>query len=269
MKLSRLKYILTPGLLAAGAYGVFAVSMCAQVQTESSTTSGQTTQQVKVERGEVVYVTGNDLVVKMEDGQIRHFPNVPESTRVNVDGKELGIHDLKPGMKLQRTITTTTTPTMVTTVQSVRGKVWQVSPPNSVILTLEDNTNQRFHIPKGQKFDVDGQQTDAFGLRKGMMISATKVVEVPETVVEQQRKLTGKMPPPPPAAPPADTPILVVMMESPPAPTPAPATQVAKAEPAPAPTELPKTGTMAPLVGLLGLVSLTLSLGIGMVRRFR
>jgi LPXTG-motif cell wall-anchored protein len=267
MKLSRLKYILTPGLLAAGAYGIFAVSMCAQVQTESSTTSGQTTHQVKVERGEVVYVTGNDLVVKMEDGTIRHFPNVPESAKVNVDGKELGIHDLKPGMKLQRTITTTTTPKMVTTVQSVRGKVWQVSPPNSVILTLEDNTNQKFSIPKGQKFDVDGQQTDAFGLRKGMMISATKVVEVPETVVEQQRKLTGKMPPPPPAAPPADTPILVVMMESPAPSAPAPATQVAKAEPAPA--ELPKTGSMAPLVGLLGLVSLTLSLGIGVVRRFR
>jgi LPXTG-motif cell wall-anchored protein len=267
MKLSRLKYILTPGLLAAGAYGVFAVSMCAQVQTESMTRNGQTTHDVKVERAEVVYVTGNDLVVKMEDGTIRHIPNVPESAKVNVDGKELGIHDLKPGMKLQRTITTTTTPKMVTTVQSVTGKVWQVSPPNSVILTLEDNTNQKFSIPKGQKFTVDGQQMDAFGLRKGMMVSATKVVEVPETVVEQQRQLTGKMPPPP-AAPPADTPILVVMMERPPASTPAPATQVAKAEPAPASTELPKTGSMAPLVGLLGLISLTLSLGIGVLRRF-
>ena len=44
-------------------------------------------------------VDGNDLVVKMEDGTIRHFPNVPESARVTVDGKELGIHDLKPGMR--------------------------------------------------------------------------------------------------------------------------------------------------------------------------
>ena len=32
---------------------------------------------------------GNDLVVKMEDGTIRHFPNVPESAKVIVDGKEL------------------------------------------------------------------------------------------------------------------------------------------------------------------------------------
>src|SRR6185437_3217854 len=257
MKLSQLRHILTPGLLAAGAYGVFAVAMCAQVQTETTTKHGLSTKEVQVERAEVVYVSGNDLIVKMENGEIRDFPNVPESAKVEVDGKELGIHELKPGMKLQRTITTTTTPRMGSTVQSVRGKVWHVTPPLSVILTLEDGTNQSFNIPKGQKFTVDGQQTDAFGLRKGMMISATKIVDVPETVVEQQRHLTGKMPPPP-AAHPADEPILVVTLEHPPArtATPAAVSEVAQAEPAP--TKLPKTGSTAPLVGLLGLVSLML-----------
>lgn len=263
MNLSRIRHILTPGLLAAGAYGVFSVGMFAQVQTEATTAHGQSTHEVKVERAEVLYVTGNDLVVRMEDGQVRHIANVPESAKVDVEGKELGIHDLRPGMKLQRTITTTTTPRTMTTVQSVRGKVWQVSPPNSVILTLEDNTNQKFSIPKGQKFTVDGQQTDAFGLRKGMMISATKVVEVPETVVQQQRQLTGKMPPPPPA-PPADTPILIVVAAPVAAPTATPA-EAAAAEPAP--TKLPKTASMAPLIGLLGLVSLTLSIVIGVIRR--
>jgi len=94
-----------------------------------------------------------------------------------------------------------------------------------------------------------------------MMISATKVVEVPETVVSQHHELTGRMPPP---APPADTPILLVVMTAPPAPTATPA-ETAAAEPAP--TKLPKTGSMAPLVGLLGLVSLTLSLAIGVIRR--
>jgi hypothetical protein len=79
-----------------------AVSTNAQIQTEKSTTVGRTTMQVQVERGEVMLVDGNDLVVKMEDGTIRHFPNLPESARATVDGKQLGIHDLKPGMKLQR-----------------------------------------------------------------------------------------------------------------------------------------------------------------------
>ena len=210
--------------------------MHAQVQTASATISGQSTHEVTVERAEVVYVTGNDLIVKMEDGEIRDIPNIPESAKVDVDGKELGIHDLKPGMKLQRTIMTTTTPRVVTTVQSVTGKVWHVTPPNSVILTLEDGTNQRFSIPSGQKFTVDGQETDAFSLKKGMMVTATKVVEVPETVVEHQRQLTGKMPPPP-SAPPEGTPILVVVNQRAPAEASAGASagasEVAKTEQAP------------------------------------
>ncbi|HEX4772064.1 MAG TPA: LPXTG cell wall anchor domain-containing protein [Bryobacteraceae bacterium] len=230
---------------------------------------GAASKEVTVERAEVVYVSGNDLVVKMDDGEIRHLANVPESTKINVDGKELGVHELKPGMKLQRTIVTTTTPRMITTVQTVTGKVWHVTPPNSVILTLDDGTNQQFSIPKGQKFTVDGQQTDAFGLKKGMTISATKVVEVPETVVAQHRRLTGEMPTPTP--PPADTPILIVYAPRAPAPAAAPAaaaapTEVAAAEPAP--TKLPKTGSLTPLIGLLGLISLTLSIGITAVRRF-
>lgn len=265
MKVSQIKHTFLGALLVGGAIGVFSVAMSAQVQTESSTTHGQATKVVKVERGEVVYVSGNDLVVKMEDGQIRHIPNVPESAKITVEGKELGIHDLKPGMKLERTITTTTTPRTITTVQSVTGKVFHVSPPNSVILTLQDGTNQQFTIPKGQKFTVNGEPTDAFGLKKGMMVSATKVVEVPETVVEQQRKVTGTLPPPPPA-PPADQPILVVVAPKVAAPTPAAATpEVAKAEPAP--TSLPKTASIAPLIGLLGLISLMLSLGLGVLRK--
>src|SRR5262245_52401529 len=146
--------------------------MVAQVKTETTKSQGQPTVQTSVERGEVVSVSGNDLVVKMEDGQIRHFPNVPESARVTVGGQQLSIHELKPGMELERTITTTTTPQTVTKVQTVKGKVWNVSPPTSVILTLEDGTNQQFKIPRGQKFMVNGQETDAFGLRKGMEISA-------------------------------------------------------------------------------------------------
>jgi LPXTG-motif cell wall-anchored protein len=267
MKLPRWKYMLAPALLAAGAASVFTVAMYAQVKTESTTKAGQATREVKVERAEVVYVSGNDVVVKMEDGQIRHVSNVPESATVNVDGKELGVHDLKPGMKLQRTITTTSTPTTVTTVQAVKGKVWQVSPPNSVILTLEDGTNQQFKIPKGQKFTVDGQQVDAFGLKKGMLVSATKVVEVPQTVVDQQRQLTGQMPPPPPP-PPADVPILVVVArpQATPAPAAAPAPEVGQAEPRPA--KLPKTGSLTPLMGLLGLMSLICALVIRVFRRY-
>ena len=241
-------------VLAVGALCLaFTLSMSAQVKTETTTERGQAVHETTVERGEVVLVNGNDLVVKMENGEIRHFANVPESARATVDGRQLGIHDLKPGMRLQRTLTVTTTPKTITTVQTVTGKVWHISPPNSVILTLEDGTNQQFKIPKGQKFTVDGQETDAWGLKKGMNVSATKIVEVPETEVEHQRQLSSSMPPPPPP-PPADAPILIAELE--PAPAPAPA----------APAELPKTGSLLPLIGLLGSFSVLSSFGLRVLR---
>jgi len=228
------------------------VGMSAQVQTTSNTTAGASSKDVTVERGEVVLVSGNDLVVKMEDGTIKHLANVPESARVYVDGQQLGIHDLKPGMKLQKTVTVTKTPTIVTTTKQVTGKVWQVMPPSWVILTLDDGTNQKFNIPKDQKFNVNGQMTDAWGLKKGMKISATKVVEEPVDVYEHHQQVSGTMPPPPPA-PPADEPILVAVATPPPA-------------PAAAPAELPKTGSILPLIGLLGGLFLLSSLGLKVIR---
>jgi hypothetical protein len=257
--------------LATGTLGLaFAVQTGAQVQTTTRTTAGEISYNVKVNRGEVYAVDGNDLIVKMEDGTFRHFPNVPESARATVDGKQLGIHDLKPGMKLQRTITTTTTPMIVTTIQTVTGKVWHVNPPRSVILTLEDNTNQEFKIPKDQKFNVDGQMVDAFALRKGMKVSATKIVEVPSVVSSEQQSVTGTTPhaaPAPqkggataaapkevatkpqhvtgtvPPSPAPDAPLLVAQGE----PTPAPAEAETPAAPA-EPT--PKKSNYLPWVGL-------------------
>ena len=250
-----------PMILAVGAIGLaFTVGMSAQVQTSTDTAHVGHDKTVTVEKGTVALVNGNDLYVKMADGSIRHFPNVPESAKVDVDGQMLGIHDLKPGMHLQRTITTTTTSQIVTTTQTVTGKVWHVNPPLSVILTLDDGTNQEFKIPKGQKFNVNGQDVDAWGLKKGMMVSATKVVEQPVEVVAKQQKLTGSMPPPPPP-PPADQPVLIAVMVPVPAPAPA--------APAAAPAALPKTGSSLPLIGLLGMLSLLCAGGLRLFRSAR
>jgi hypothetical protein len=247
--------------LAVGVVGlILNANVSAQVQTNTYTTTGQPTTEVKVDRGTVLLVDGNDLVVKAEDGHLRHFANVPESARATVDGQQLGIHDLKPGMTLERTITTTTTPQMITTVKHVTGTVWAVNPPSSVILTLEDGTNQAFKIPDGQQFNIDGQMTDAWGLRKGMKISATKVTEVPETVVDQQKEITGTNPPP---DPPADLPILVlvVLPVDAPAPDPVPVQTAAVT-----PDALPKTASQLPLIGMLGFLALVSGLGLRAAR---
>jgi hypothetical protein len=217
---------------------------------------------VKVERGTVVYVSGNSCVIKADDGTLRHFDNVPDSVTVTVDGKQLNIHQIQPGMTVERQTITTTTPKVVTTIKTVTGKVWFINPPNSVILTMENGKNQEFKIPNGQKFTVNGQETDAFGLRKGMVVNAQQVIEQPETVVAQQVKRTGIMPPPPPA--PAPNVAILVLV---PAPAPAPApVETAAAAPEPVPTQLPKTASELPLIGLLGILFCGLSLAIMAIR---
>jgi hypothetical protein len=249
------------GLLGGGALCIaFAFAAFAQVETTTkSTPEGAPTKTVKVERGTVVYVSGNSCVIKAEDGTLRHFDNVPESVTVTVDGKQLNIHQLQPGMTIERQTITTTTPKVITTVKTVTGTVWYVAPPNSVILTMENGKNQEFKIPKGQKFTVNGQETDAFGLRKGMKVDAQQVIEQPATVVAQQVQRTGTMPPPPPAPKP-DVPILVLVV---PVAAPAPV-ETAAAEPAP--TTLPTTGSDLPLIGLLGVLFCGISLAAMAIR---
>jgi LPXTG-motif cell wall-anchored protein len=141
----------------------------------------------------------------------------------------------------------------------VTGTVWHVTPPTSVILTMENGKNQQFTIPDGQKFNVDGQMLDAFGLKKGMKISATKVVEVPETVVSHERNVSGTMAP---APPPADQPVLLVVVRETPAPAPAAAPAAE-----PAPKALPKTATSTPLLAFVGLCFIAMAFGIKILRR--
>ena len=229
--------------------------LAAQVQTSTTVSHGAPTHAVTVERGEIVAISGHSVVIKMEDGTLKEFDNVPESTTFMVDGQTVNIKTAKVGMKLEKQTVTTTTPKVVTTVESVTGKVWYVSPPNSVILTLENGQNQEFKIPQGQKFMVDGKETDAWGLKKGMNVTATKVTEVPETVVTQQVQRTGSAPPAP-SAPQPGQPILVAAA----APTSAPAAAEA------APKALPKTASDIPLIGLLGALFCALSL-VAMVIR--
>jgi hypothetical protein len=259
---TRLSRTILCGLLGGGALCLaFSLSAAAQVQTKQTETPGQSTRAVKVERGEIVYASGNNIVVKMEDGTLRHFDNVPESTTITVDGRQLNVHQLQVGMKVEKQTITTTTPKTITTVKTVTGKVWHVTPPNSVILTMENGENQEFKIPKGQKFTINGQTMDAFGLKKGMMVDAQKVVEESAFEVAQEVKRTGIAPPPPPA-PKADVPILVLVASAPAAP--APAVETAAAEPTP--KQLPKTASDLPLIGLVGALICGLSLAAITIR---
>jgi len=250
----RFSRTIVSGLLGGGIFLIaFSLSAAAQVKTQTSETQHKATEEVTVERGEIVYLKGNTVVVKMEDGELESFEHVTESTSFMVEGKPVNIGNAKVGMKLEKQTVRTTTPKVITSVETVTGKVWQISPPKSVILTLENGTNQRFDIPDGQKFMVEGRETDAWGLRKGMIVNVQKVTEVPMTVIAETIRRTGKMPPPPPEPLKAELPLLVVASRpAPPPASAAPAAAVETAAAEPAPKKLPKTASYIPLIGLLG-----------------
>jgi hypothetical protein len=224
----------------------------------------QTTTGTESRSGTVVYVSGNDLVVKRDDGVVKHVV-VPESTTVDVDGKQLTVHDLKPGMRLTRTITTVTKSEDVRTVRVVKGKVWMVNPPH-VIVTLANGQSKQFKVPDGMKFDVGGQEVSVFHLKKGMNLTATIVTTTPETIASSTSTVTGTAPVVAKAAPKPVTPPLVGVLLIEERPAPAPTTMASNepppATPEPKPARLPKTASSVPLVGLLGLAALSAGLAL-------
>ena len=137
--------------------------------------------------GTVVFVEGNTLAVRMSSGELRTFQPL-ESRRFVIDGAELTVRDLKPGTKLKATVTTTTTPVTDRTTTVGMGKVWFVS-GNTVILTLPNNENRMYKVAESYRFIIDGQKASVHDLRKGMTVSAEKIIEAPRTEIAQDTAL--------------------------------------------------------------------------------
>src|SRR5262245_28452957 len=85
-------------------------------------------QQVDVRQAKVVYVSGDDLVIKRPDGTVKHVV-VPSDFRFHIDGKDVATKDLVPGTELTQNITTTTKEATVTNVRNIDVKVRQVNAP--------------------------------------------------------------------------------------------------------------------------------------------
>jgi sortase A len=243
----------------AGAIVLAMVAMgtaAAQDSTVTTITHGQPSYETQVKNADVVYVEGNDLVLKLENGRVEHLV-VPNSDKFSIDGREVSVHELAPGTKLTQTITTSTTPRYVNTVRTIEGKVWHVNAPASLILSLPDNTNQVFNVPDHAKFNIDGQEKTVFDLRKGMKIKATIVTDDEHTVVEQSKVAFGEAPR---INVPSQVGVLLFMPQHP-HPT------LASAEPAA--DELPATGSSLSMLGLIGALAIATGVGLRAVRQTR
>jgi sortase A len=238
-------------VLALVAFGTAA----AQDTTVTTITQGQSSFDTQVKNAEIVYVEGNDLVLKLENGRVEHLV-VPDTDKFTIDGKEVSVSELVPGTKLTQTITTTTTPRYVNSVRTMEGKVWHVNAPQSVILAFPDNTHQVFNVPSHAKFMIDGKEKTVFDLRKGMKIKATVVTDEEHTVMEQTKFAYGQAPK---IVTPSEVGVLLFF------PVQHPQATLASAE---APAEmLPETGSALPLIGLVGTLALAMSAGLFVTRR--
>jgi LPXTG-motif cell wall-anchored protein len=225
----------------------------AAASAQQSTTTSET------KHFQVISVEGNKVVAKLPEGA-REI-TVPEDFRFTVDGRQVSVHELQPGMKGTAKITTITTVTPVTVTEVRNGEVMQAS--GSSIIVKSANGIKMFNEGDIAKRNVtilkDGKPASIADFHTGDRLTATIVTEKPPKVMTQrqvQATLTG-------ATPTATTGA-------------APAARTAAAPAAPAPTtgtaaaparKLPKTASQVPLLGLLGALSLAIALGLSLGRR--
>ncbi len=143
--------------------------------------------------GVVDWVQGDTLVARMRpQGDYKVFLVQPGREFV-IDGQTKHIADLKPGTVLTATVTTTTRPVTVRTTSVLNGTVWWVQ-GNYVILTLENGENHEYQVPASFKFTVEGKPASVSELRKGMKVSATKIVEEPHSELATTTVIKGTAP---------------------------------------------------------------------------
>ena len=211
-----------------------ALSIIASLPAVAQTTE-MTSTKTTVKRGVIQAVYGNHVVVKEPDGTREY--TVPDGFKFQMDGKNLTVDQLQPGMKVSATINEQTTTRDVTTTKVVSGQVMQVA-PGGVVVKAPNGELKSYDVKDAQGRDVtivrNGKEIPLTDLKVGDKLNATIVTTYPPQVVTK-RSVAATVTPAsqPPAA--------------------APSTAVAA-------TTLPKTGSPLPLLGALAGLALASAL---------
>lgn len=239
-------------VLAAAVVGLTSVAALAQQSTSSETKTF-----------EVLAVQGNQLVVSLPEGT-REL-TVPDDFRFTINGQQLSVRDLKPGMKGTATITTRTTVTPVSVTQVKNGTVAYAAGGTIIVRTDEGvrSFTQGDVDKRGVKIMRAGKPAQVSDFRQGDRLSATIITSMPPKVLteqEVQATLASARPSSPAStgsaastAPPASTASA------------APARSAGQAG-APART-LPKTASPRELIQLATVLALTMGLALTIRRR--
>lgn len=215
----------------------------------------QTSTSSETKKFQVIAVDGNQLVVKLPEGT-REL-TVPEDFRFNVDGKELSVHELKPGMAGTATVTTRTTLVPVTVTEVKNGRVTKAM-GTSIIVATEGGYkmfSQSDIDKRGVKIMREGQPAQISDFRENDVLTATIITSKPPRVMTEKEVQATLARSTPAAAPGA----------SPPQPAAAPPQTAATT--GTEPRKLPQTASPLPAFGLAGLASLLAGLGLTVRRR--
>ena len=221
-----------------------------------------TTASSQMKTFEVIGVDGNTLIVNLPEGT-REI-NVPAGFMFTVNGQQLPVSQLKPGMKGTATITTKTTVTPVTVTEVKSGTVMQSS-GNSIIVRTGDQVKmftQGDIDKRGVKILRDVRPATISDFRQGDQLTATIVTSMPPHVMtEKEVQATLAKGGAPAASASSGTAGMKTQSSQ-------SAAQNQSGAPSGAARALPKTASSWPLLALVSVLLLAVGCALNFGRRF-
>ena len=230
---------------------------------------------------EIISVDGNRVVVKTDQGT--REVTLPNDFKLNMDGKDVGLADLKPGMKGTAIVSTKTTSSPVVVTEVKNADVLAVSGNTIIVRGADGIKKYTAQDVKDRNVSImrEGERVDISQLRPGDKLTATIITKQPPVVTTERaiKSASVSAPAAPAAAAPASASASSTKAAAP-APAPAAASAPASAstaggepgkpaESAKVAKKLPKTGSHLPLVEALALLSLAAGMGLTLLRRVR
>ena len=177
---------------------VLSAALCvvtsAAAQTKEKGTETTTTQTTQ-KSGVVETIYGNHVVLK--DAAGTHEWTVPEDFKFQMNGQNLTVAELKPGMKVGATTTEKTIVRDVIVTRNVSGQVAQVAPTGGIVVRDASGTLTSFRaqdlegkdltiLRPGQATPTRPQEISWKQLRVGDRLEGTIVTTLPPQVVTKE-----------------------------------------------------------------------------------
>jgi hypothetical protein len=145
----------------------------AQHTTTTTNVPQSHTATMTIDTAQVVYVSGDDAVLRLPNGGLRLL-EVPPGTTFTVNGQPGRISDLTPGSTVSNIALSGRLESEVTTVTQINGVLTARRGPFATV-RLDDGTSRIYRVPSHATFTVNGQPANFNDVRVGSRISATAV----------------------------------------------------------------------------------------------